>query len=55
MRTLFATPNADEAADIAHKLRLDYLYVDRDDIAAYPEGVQKFDEHPDRFAAGVLE
>ena len=49
VRTLFATPNVDEAADIAHKLRLDYLYVDRDDIAAYAEGVRKFDEHPERF------
>ena len=38
-----------EAADIAHRLRLDYLYVDRDDLAAYP-GVRKFDEHPERFA-----
>ena len=49
VRTLFATPNVDEAADIAHRLRLDYLYVDRDDDAAYP-GVRKFDAHPDRFA-----
>ena len=49
VRTLFATPNAGEAADIAHKLRLDYLYVDRDDIAAYADGVRKFDEHPERF------
>jgi hypothetical protein len=49
VRTLFATPNAGEAADIAHKLRLDYLYVDRDDSAAYAEGVRKFDEHPERF------
>ena len=32
VRTLFATPNADEAAEIAHRLRLDYLYVDRDDL-----------------------
>ena len=48
VRALFATPNVDEAADIAHRLRLDYLYVDRDDVAAYP-GVRKFDEHPDRF------
>jgi hypothetical protein len=48
VRVLYATPNAGEAADIAHRLRLDYLYVDRDDLAAYP-GVRKFDEHPDRF------
>ena len=49
VRTLFSTANVDEAADIAHRLRLDYLYVDRDDVAAYP-GVQKFEAHPDRFA-----
>ena len=36
VRALFATPNAGEAAAIAHRLRLDYLYVDRDDVAAYP-------------------
>ena len=48
VRTLYATANVDEAAEIARRLRLDYLYVDRDDIAAYP-GVRKFDEHPDRF------
>jgi hypothetical protein len=49
VRTLFATPNVDEAVEIAHRLRLDYLYVDREDDAAYP-GVRKFDAHPDRFA-----
>jgi hypothetical protein len=49
VRTLFATANVEEAVEIARRLRLDYLYVDRDDIAAYP-GVRKFDEHPDRFA-----
>jgi uncharacterized membrane protein len=48
VRTLFATADVNEAVAIARRLRLDYLYVDRDDIAAYP-GVRKFDEHPDRF------
>jgi hypothetical protein len=48
VRTLFSTPNIDEAAEIARRLRLDYLYVDRDDDAAYP-GVRKFDAHPKRF------
>jgi hypothetical protein len=48
VRTLFATENVEEAADIARRLRLDYLYVDREDDAAYP-GVRKFDAHPDRF------
>jgi hypothetical protein len=49
VRTLFATANVDEARSIAHRLRLDYLYVDRDDLAAYPEGTRKLDEHPDAF------
>lgn len=49
VRTLYATTNVEEAADIAHRLRLDYLYVDRDDVAAYPDGVRKFDAHPGRF------
>lgn len=48
VRVLYATRNIEEAAAIARRLRLDYLYVDRHDIAAYP-GVGKFDEHPDRF------
>jgi hypothetical protein len=51
VRTLFATPNADEASAIGRKLRIDYLYVDRDDRAAYPEGTRKFDEHPALFEA----
>jgi hypothetical protein len=49
VRALFSTTDAQAAADIAHRLRLDYLYVDRDDDAAYPAGVRKFDEHPERF------
>jgi hypothetical protein len=49
IRTLFATPNAAEAAAIARKLRVDYLYVDQDDRAAYPEGTLKFDQHPELF------
>jgi hypothetical protein len=49
VRQLFATPDAAEAAAIAHKLRIDYLYVDSEDVAAYGEGVVKFAQHPDRF------
>jgi hypothetical protein len=49
VRTLFATGNVDEAVAVARRLRIDYLYVDRDDVAAYPDGVRKFDEHPERF------
>jgi hypothetical protein len=49
VRALFATANGDEAHAIARKLRLDYLYVDRDDRAAYPDGTRKFDERPALF------
>jgi hypothetical protein len=46
VRTIFATTNAVQANDIARKLHIDYLYVDREDLTAYPEGTRKFDEHP---------
>jgi uncharacterized membrane protein len=46
VRTIFATGSAAEASAIARELHLDYLYVDRDDLAAYAEGTRKFDEHP---------
>lgn len=49
VRTIFATANAREAVDIARKLRIDYLYVDRDDRAAYPDGMSKFTSSPDLF------
>lgn len=49
VRALFATRDAQEAAKIAHSLRIDYLYVDDTDMAAYPEGTRKFDEHPALF------
>ena len=49
VRTLFATADLDEASRIAYRLRIDYLYVELEDIAAYGEGVAKFAENPDRF------
>jgi hypothetical protein len=49
VRTMFATTDPAEAAAIAYRLRIDYLYVDRDDVEEYPEGTTKFDAHPDRF------
>jgi uncharacterized membrane protein len=49
VRALFATANAHEAADIARRLKIDYLYVDGDDVAAYPEGSRKFAAHPELF------
>jgi hypothetical protein len=49
VRTLFATTDVAVAVDIARRLRIDYVYVDREDAAGYPLGVRKFDEHPERF------
>ena len=46
VRTIFATPNADEAWHIAREMGIDFIYVDRDDVLAYYEGVQKFDASP---------
>jgi len=49
VRTLFATVNASEASGIARRLHIDFLYVDTDDVAAYPDGVRKFDTEPRLF------
>jgi uncharacterized membrane protein len=46
---LYATGDPHEAAKIAHSLRIDYLYVDDTDIAAYPGGTRKFEEYPALF------
>jgi hypothetical protein len=50
VQTLFSTSRADEASDLARRLRIDYLYVDSTDISAYPDGVRKFDEQPALFS-----
>jgi hypothetical protein len=49
VRALFSTPSAEDAWNIARRLQLDYLYVDQEDVAAYPEGVRKFEDNPQRF------
>jgi hypothetical protein len=49
VRALFATDDAGEASAIARRLRIDYLYVDREDAAEYPGGTRKFEEHPESF------
>jgi hypothetical protein len=49
VQKLFATSDPAEAFEIARRLRIDYLYVDRDDVAAYPEGVRKFEADRTRF------
>jgi uncharacterized membrane protein len=50
VRTLYASSDAEHASAIARRMRIDYLYVDETDTAAYPEGVRKFDEHPALFS-----
>jgi hypothetical protein len=50
VRTIYASDNAEEASAIARRLRIDYLYVDGTDTAAYPDGVRKFDEQPALFS-----
>ena len=46
VKRLFETVDAGEASALALQLRIDYLYVDQDDIAAYPDGTAKFDASP---------
>jgi hypothetical protein len=50
VKALFSTARADEASELARRLRIDYLYVDDDDTRAYPDGVRKFDESPALFS-----
>jgi uncharacterized membrane protein len=44
VQTLYATDDAEEASALARRLRIDYLYVDGVDAAAYPAGTRKLDE-----------
>ncbi len=50
VKTMYATDRADEAWAIARSLRIDYVWVDKVERAAYPAGVAKFDAAPQRFA-----
>jgi hypothetical protein len=49
VQQLFATAHVREASAIARRLRIDYLYVDQDDVAAYPAGTAKFEASPETF------
>jgi hypothetical protein len=49
VQQLFQTPSAAEASSIARTLRLDYVYVDTDDLGAYPKGTAKFATQPELF------
>ena len=43
VRQMYATANPVDAWNLAHKLRVDYVWVDEVERLAYPEGVLKFD------------
>jgi hypothetical protein len=49
VKRIFETDDAKEGSALARRLRLDYIYVDQDDLRAYPSGTQKFDAHPELF------
>ena len=48
VRRMYETANAKEAWDVARALRIDYVWIDRIERAAYPGGMAKF-EDPDYF------
>jgi hypothetical protein len=50
VKTMYETPSADDAWRIARSLRIDYIWIDKVERAAYPSGVAKFDAAPQRFA-----
>ena len=41
---MYETANAKDAWDLVHALRIDYVWVDRIERAAYPTGMAKFDD-----------
>ena len=49
VKRMYETSSAPEAWDIARALRIEYIWVDRVERAAYPAGVTKFDTAPDLF------
>lgn len=50
VKAMYDTANPQQAADIARSLRIDYIWVDGVERAAYPSGVAKFDAAPHLFA-----
>ena len=49
VKRIFETDDPQAGSALARRLRLNYLYVDQDDLGAYPAGTQKFDLHPELF------
>ena len=50
VRQMYATTNAKQAWDVAHALRIDYVWIDEVERAAYPSGLPKFESSPQYFA-----
>ncbi len=49
VQSMFTNPDMDGARREARRLRIDYLWVDRDDRDAYPEGVERLARTPEIF------
>ena len=43
VKSMYESPDARQAHEIARALRIDYVWVDQIERAAYPAGVAKFD------------
>ena len=50
VRQMYETTSADEAWNLARALRIDYVWIDEVERAAYPSGMPKFDSAPQLFA-----
>jgi uncharacterized membrane protein len=50
VRTLYQTTDSEQAWDIARRLGIDYVYVDRVERQHYADGIAKFERTPHLFA-----
>jgi hypothetical protein len=50
VKAMYETTSAAQALEAARGLRIDYIWVDRTERAAYPAGVAKFEAEPGMFA-----
>jgi hypothetical protein len=49
VRAMYASTDAQAAWQLARRLRIEYIYADRVERAAYPDGIAKFDAAPSLF------
>jgi hypothetical protein len=49
VQRMYQTPDASEAADIARALRIEFIWIDRVERAAYPSGMKKFETASEYF------